>query len=92
MKAKKQKAAITVGNISTLVEKLDLQPGNVVLVKIPAGATMENLQHVKQGFELLSTRYKVAVIFMGEGITVESLPEDRMNKIGWFRFNVDRPN
>lgn len=73
-------AQIKVDGLDMAIEKLNIQNGDVVVVK--GGADM--------AFELLEVLRnmlpgKVQVVYLPEGMVIEALDEEAMGHCGWFR-------
>lgn len=72
-------------------QKLDVQPGNIVVVHFPADIEHEQMNEVAQQLRP-ALPPKVVVLCVRAGVTIEALSEVYMNKLGWFKFNPQQLN
>ncbi len=79
------------GTATLAFKKLSPSDGDVIVIKFPTDIHPEQMQlfcnnlapEIPEG---------VTVVGTSGGMEVENIPEDEMNKQGWFRFNADKMN
>ncbi len=72
-------------------KKLNPNPGDVIIVTFPTD--IEHYQMENFGAELQPhIPDDVAIVCTREGVTVETMSELQMNKLGWYKFDTEKVN
>jgi len=77
-------------NLVEEIQHLQVKPGDVVFFKMKKGTTEEEAMHLGQYIRERSGEYLEGVtVLFGHDQTmievIESMPEQAMNEIGWYR-------
>ncbi len=66
-------------------EKLNITPGDVVIVNFPADMDPQQIHGVQLAFEELRRVHDCDVILLGSGMSIDAISEENMNKLGWYK-------
>jgi len=72
-------------------QRLRPQPGDVVAVSFPDDIVHEQMTKMADIFQTFAKEYDITVICLRQGITLQHVPEHRMNELGWFKFDPQKP-
>ena len=78
-------------NATLAFQKLDTREGDIIIISFPDDIHPNQMQmfakqlqpHIPDDVTILCTR---------AGVTVNSLPESEMNKMGWYKFDTSKVN
>lgn len=66
-------------------ERLRVEEGDTILINFPADMNPAQMHSVSIVFEALRDKYQCDIIGLTQGITVDCISEEDMNKLGWYR-------
>jgi len=68
-------------------QKLDVKPGDTLLMYLPSDFSFEYTKELAA--ELRNEiPENTTILLLKEGVSVETLPEEIMNNMGWYRLDV----
>lgn len=75
-------------SIFTIVEKINIQKGDILIVRINGNKyNIKDLKHpIKHISEMIKSKGGQLIV-IDENISLEHLPENEMEKIGWIKKN-----
>lgn len=66
-------------------EKLRVEEGDTILINFPTDMEPAQMHSVSMVFEELRNKYQCNIVGLTQGITIDCISEEDMNKLGWYR-------
>lgn len=72
-------------DIDVVLKKLDPNPNDLFTVTLPAYISHADKLTVANLLGKIASHHNITIMILNEGITVDSIPEEQMNLLGWYR-------
>lgn len=72
-------------DITAILKKLNPNPNDLFTVTVSTNTETSDKLTVIQTLESLAAHYNITIAILNEGTSIECIPEDQMNMLGWYR-------
>jgi len=74
-----------------IIQKLSPKEGDVIAINFPTDMAIQQIHSVVAYLNQVAEEFGCAIMCLGQGLTMEILTEEEMNRLGWYRKSDQTP-